>query len=61
MSKEKINEKAQNILVVYGYTKLEKTDLINRAIFAVLLDEIINPFDLRDVDHFGDFIEISTE
>lgn len=41
---------AQNLLLVQG-------KYLRRRDFAILLDETVNPFDRRDIDHYGNFID----
>ena len=41
----------------YKFGKFLRTNEITRKEFAVLLDAMIDPFHLKQVDHFGNFIE----
>jgi len=41
----------------YQLTFPALTDPVDRKTFAVLLDQLVDPFSLREVDHLGNFIE----
>ncbi len=41
----------------HGFGKLEKDKEISRKQFAVLLDKMIDPFHLKQIDHFGMYLD----
>lgn len=41
----------------YKVSVPEKEGSISREMFAVVLDELVDPFALRDVDHYGNFVD----
>ncbi len=47
---------SENILEKYRLVLPAMNEPISRAMFAILLDELLNPFELRQVDHDGKFM-----
>lgn len=47
----------ENILKKYSLALPAMNEPISRAMFAILLDELLNPFELRQVDHDGKFMD----
>ncbi|WP_020533325.1 FAD-dependent oxidoreductase [Flexithrix dorotheae] len=55
-TKETVTKKAQEIMENNGMKSLSASDLISRSAFAVLIDELFDPFNLKQVNHFGEFL-----
>lgn len=53
----KLEEAVKNILNSKSIAIPEANAPVNRATFAILLDELFNPFEVRQVDHQGQFID----
>jgi len=56
ISIKSLDEKTKMILKKHNLPILKFKSPVKRAVFAILMDELINPFQLRDVNHFGSFI-----
>lgn len=56
-SLKELEEMADSILNKKGMATPQLTDAISRGVFAVLLDGILNPFEMRAVDHQGRFLD----
>jgi hypothetical protein len=52
----RIKQRANKILIKYNLPIVELKSPIKRSTFAILIDEILNPFELRNIDHYGNFI-----
>lgn len=52
-----LEAEAQKILRAKGLTVPQLQDTVNRAVFAILLDELLDPFAIRQVNHQGQFID----
>lgn len=55
-SKKKIKQRVEEILLKYNLPVLALKSSMKRSTFAILIDDILNPFELRNVNHNGNFI-----
>ena len=58
-SVRKLKRLGNKLFKRYDMVLLELSQPITRAQFAILLDTLINPFELKQVDVFGDFVTVS--
>lgn len=57
MSLSKLEDEAGTILESSAMVIPALHESVKRATFAILLDQLFNPFDVRQVDHLGHFID----
>ncbi len=55
-SLSRLQKEANSILKTKALAEPRLQDFVSRAVFAILLDEMLNPFKIRQVDHMGKFI-----
>lgn len=53
---KKLDKQVADIWKKYDFGKLNKKAIITRGQYAAVVDEILNPFDAREVSITGDFI-----
>lgn len=56
LSLKELEQKASELLGQKSMLVPEMSEAITRAEFAVLLDELLNPFEFREVNHEGSFV-----
>ncbi|WP_445737193.1 FAD-dependent oxidoreductase [Mariniflexile sp.] len=57
-SLKKLKKQGNLVLKSYELNELKCDDTLKRKQTAVLLDELLNPFEMRDVNHFGELLSI---
>ncbi len=55
---EELQDESKEFLVKYGLPVLELNDPLSREVYAVLMDELFDPFNVKSIDHFGNFIDL---
>lgn len=56
--KSVIRKQIKSISKLYKFKFTSKADKLTRMQFAVLIDSIVNPFQLRDINHNGEFLTL---
>ncbi|MFC2125712.1 FAD-dependent oxidoreductase [Bacteroidota bacterium] len=54
---EELWEESKEILATYELMTLKMNDTMSREVYAVLIDGLFDPFSIRPVDHFGNYID----
>lgn len=52
-----LKNKVDQTFLKYEVPVPELNEPISREMFAVLLDELVDPFELRNINHFGNFVD----
>ena len=53
---DELYEISEGILKQYRLHDLHMDDILSREVYAVLMDGMFDPFNVRPVDHFGNYI-----
>ena len=55
--RSRLEQKAEIILKTHSMPVPELQDPVNRGLFAILIDQLFNPFGIRQIDHHGQFMD----